>query len=687
MPAAASGAPVASEASSAPVSAEASNEISEHASEQPETPEQRQWSRVRTEAARSVDDLLRAPIAISVVESEEFRRARPSGDLSEALELVPGVFAQTSGNFAQDTRVSIRGFGARATFGIRGIRVLVDGVPTTLPDGQSEVDSVDLAFAERVDVVRGVTSSIYGGAGGGLIAIDTLRPTEARRVRLRTSFGTDHTWNHLASVTGTAGRTGYAIGLSHTRTSGFRDHSRARQTGLLAKLEHELDSGAQLRLSIGAVWAPEAQDPGGLNARERGQDRSGAAPAARSFDAGEKLDQQRVAIQYRRPLGPGTDIEWRAFRIWRDFSNALPLNRRVDFDRAVTGGGLTFRARRGSLRLLAGADVDVQQDRRRNYTNPAGRRGALILRQAEDVRTFGPFVQLEWFASDRLRAVIGARYDWTEFEVGDRFVADGVQSDSIRFRELSPRVAVQYEFSQAAILRVSASTGFQVPTTTELRPADAIGGFDGGRDAERAVTYEIGMKGALGSSLFYDVALFDIRVRDVLVPFQDASEETFFQNAGRVRRRGAELALSCNLTPYLSLRGAYTYADYRYADFDPDNLVDLDGNREPNVPMHVASLELRYDRPNSFFATLAIRHTSDIELDDANQNETDGAITTDLRVGMHLRRRELEIDPFVGVRNLFGVEFDGTVRPNAAVGRFFEPAPESHVYVGAELRF
>ncbi len=650
-------------------------------------PEPSELARIRTEASRSPDDLLRAPLAISVVEAPEFRRARESGDLSRGLELVPGTFAQSSENFAQDTRVSIRGFGARASFGIRGIRILVDDIPTTLPDGQSELDSLDLAFGERIEVVRGDTSSIYGGAGGGLISVRTLVPTEATRWRLRSTFGTDHSWTHTGSVTGTYRDTGYALGLTHTRTAGFRDHSRARQTGALFKLERAFESGGQLRLQLQTVWAPEAQDPGGLNALERGLDRGSAAPGSRIFDAGEKLNQQRVSLRYSRPLGAGRTLELRGYRIWRDFSSALPLNRRVDFDRTVTGGGFVVRMRRGPIRLLAGADVDVQQDRRRNYTNPGGRRDALILRQAEDVTSLGPFVQLEWLVTERLRAVLGARYDWTEFEVGDRFTADGVQSDSIRFRELSPRLALQYEFSPAAILRGSLSTGFQVPTTTELRPANLVGGFDGDREAERAITLELGLKGVIGSSLFYDIAVFDIRVRDVLVPFQDASSDTFFRNAGAVRRRGVELALSLNLTRDLSLRAAYTYADYRYRDFDPNATLDLDGKREPNVPLHLAAIELRYDRPDGFFASLQLRHSSDLELDDANQVETDGATTLDLRLGMRLERPGIEIEPFIGARNVFGAEFDGTIRPNAAVGRFFEPAPRTQLYLGTELRF
>jgi len=236
-------------------------------------------------------------------------------------------------------------------------------------------------------------------------------------------------------------------------------------------------------------------------------------------------------------------------------------------------------------------------------------------------------------------------------------------------------------------VRGSVARGFQVPTTVELRPADAVGGFDGDREAERAVTFELGAKGLVGGWLFYDVALFDIRIDDVLVPFQDGSGDTFFRNAGEVRRRGAEVALSALLGTGLSMRASYTYADYRYQDFDPNALTDLDGRREPNVPQHVLGLELRYDHRSGAFATLALRHTTDLELDDANTVESDGATTVDLRAGYRRERDGFELEPFVGVRNLSGAEFDGTVRPNAVFGRFFEPAPELQIYAGIDVGF
>jgi iron complex outermembrane receptor protein len=240
--------------------------------------------------------------------------SRPGLGLDEALDLVPGVFAQSGRNFAQDTRVSIRGFGARAPFGIRGIRILVDGIPTTLPDGQSEVDSLDLAFVDRIEVIRGPVSSLYGGGGGGTIAISTLEPTESPVVSLRSVFGTDHLSRYEAMTTGTYAGTGYALGLASTRISGYRDHARARHSVLFTKLERELADGTQIQAQFSGVWAPEAKDAGGLRASEVAADRGAANPRSRLFDAGEQLDQQKLGLRIRRSLAPGHEIQLAGYR-------------------------------------------------------------------------------------------------------------------------------------------------------------------------------------------------------------------------------------------------------------------------------------------------------------------------------------------------------------------------------------
>ena len=642
------------------------------------------------DATRSPAELIETPLAISVVSREEILRARPAADLAEALDLVPGVFAQTSGNYAQDTRVAIRGYGSRSTFGIRGIKVLVDGVPTTLPDGQSEVDSIDLAFIERIEVIRGPISSLYGGGAGGILAFQTVQPTEETSFQARSIFGSDHFSRYEGLARGRMAGVGYVVGLTYTRNSGYRDHSRANQSVLFSKFQHQFSDGTDLELAFTSVWAPEGQDPGGLTHQQVSEDRTAAQPANRLFDAGEELDQQKLALTLRHPLSETGELRFMGYWLGRDFSNKLPFNRQVDLERSVGGGSLLYTDRWQRLSWSAGLDIDVQMDRRKNYQNLAGARGALTLDQDETVSALGPFAQVELDLGRGWTALAGLRYDWTEFDVDDQFGGNGDQSDSIRFRQLSPRLSLRYSRSAKLSLYADLSTGFQVPTTVELRPANGAG-FDSDRDPERSLGLEIGAKGILGERLVYDVALYQIRVRDVLVPFEDLAGDTFFRNAGKVRRRGAEVAISALLRPGLTFRGSYTYADHRYTDYNPfdpatGQIADFDGNREPNNARHSVGAELRFTHASGLFSELSLRYFSELEVNDANTEQSSGATLSDIRVGFDLWRGQMLVRPFVSLRNWTGEEYNGSIRPNASRDRYYEPAPEMQIYGGLEVR-
>lgn len=642
------------------------------------------------ESTRAPSTLLEAPLAISVISGEEITRGRPAVTLDEALDLVPGVFAQGGRNFAQDSRVSIRGYGARAQFGVRGVRLSVDGVPSTLPDGQTEVDSLDLSFVERIEVVRGPVSSLYGGGGGGTISVQTLAPTPEPVLRARVLYGTDHLSRYTASATGSLGEaTGFATGLAWTRASGYRHHSRARQSLLFGKLEHELTSGTQLSAGVNAVWAPEAQDPGGLTAAQVAVDRKLARPDALTGDAREKLNQQKVSLSLRHPFDQGLELRAMAYALSRDFKNALPLfvDRRVDLDRTVKGGALLLVDETSLIRWTFGLDVDVQEDQRRNYENLSGLRGALTLKQSETVRTVGPFGQADFDLPGGFGAIAGLRWDWTEFKVGDRFPADGDHSDRRRFRHTSPRAGLYWSRSPALHVYANLATGFRVPTTTELRAAD--GSYSSLIDPEKTLGLEIGAKGVIAERLFYDAALFDLRIRNVAVPFEDGSGLTLFRDAGEVRRRGAELGLSWLVRRGVSVRASYTYADYRYTDYKFVDMfgaiTDNDGRREPNTPMHSANAELRLEHPSGLFAVLSLRHFSNIEVNDANTANASGATLSDVRLGHDFQRGGATIQPFFGVRNWSNANYDQTLRVNAAAGRYYEPAPQAEIYAGVEV--
>ncbi len=657
-----------------------------------DTPEQMRDLEVESE--RTPTRLLETPLGVSVISSEEIQKADPATSIESAFDLVPGTFSQGGTNYAQDARVSIRGFGSTAQFGIRGIHMYVDGVPSTLPDGQSEVDSLEMDFVDRMDVIRGPISSLYGGGGGGIVTFDTFAPTAEPYVRLRSSWGSYHLGRYSALTSGTVEGTGYVFGISDTHVDGYRDHAKAAQWNLLAKLERELSDGTVVGLNFSNVTAPKGEEPGALTQAQVDEDRRQAQPQALTFNAREKLDQQKLAVTVRHPFGEGRQLRGLVWGLQRDFTNALTFNRRVNLDRKAYGGSLVYDDTTTFLHWTGGVDVDLQRDVRVNFENIGGARGNENFNQSENVSAVGPWLQADLPLDYGLGVTAGARWDWTQFDFGDRYVegTNGDASDTKTFRDLSPRFGVYWKQSDALFAYANYDSGFQVPTTTELQSPEADGGFQADFDAEKTTGVEVGAKGLLWNRVYYDVALFALRVRHVAVPYENAAGITFFRDAGESHRRGLEFAFSAWLTEGLSARGSYTYASYRYHDFDSVDLgsgdvVSQDGNLEPNAPVNVAGLELRYEHPSGFFAIGSLRYFSKLWVDDANTATAPAATTSDLRLGWELRRGDLVVEPFLGVRNWTGTKFDDRIRPNATFGRYYEPAPRSNVYAGLELRF
>ncbi|MFQ5698777.1 MAG: TonB-dependent receptor family protein [Myxococcota bacterium] len=655
---------------------------------------------VRTSRARRA--LLESPQAVSVVDREELSRGRPGLGLNEALDGVPGVLAQSAENFAQDPRISIRGYGARAPFGIRGLRVYLDGVPTTLADGQTEVDSLDLAFVDRVEVLRSSSSALFG-SGGGVLSLTTPEPTQEPTLRVRSVFGSHLLARYEALATGTVGSIGWVAGGAQTRLGGYRNHSHARQYSALLKLERRFSDGTRLRLHLSGVRAPTAQDPGGLRSDQVASSRRQARPEALRFDTGEWLHQERVAFDVERPLlgsrgsgssarsrdAPGLALRARGYLLRRRFRNSLPTSSRgrVALERWAGGGSVVLSGPLYRGRWVTGIDVDLQRDDRRRFDNLDGVRGPLRLDQREAVRAVGAFGQTEWRLGAGLGLVMGLRYDWSEYVAGDHLEADGDQSSRFRLRELSPRLGLYLDRSPHALLYANLLSSFRPPTTTELAPDPVLGGgFARGLRAERSRGLEIGVRGRLGERLFYDTALYYLRIRDAIVTFDPGVGPRRARNAGDVRRMGFELGLGALLGAGLETRLAYTWSRFRYRDFRISPTQAFGGRREVGTPRQQLNAELRWRHPSGLWAVLALRHLSDIPVDDANTLESPGATLSDLRLGFDWRRGSVLWRPFVAVRNWSNVGYDGQLRPNAFGGRSFEPAARREIRLGLEVR-
>jgi len=633
------------------------------------------------------------PSARTTVEYDDLQQGRPPAGLDQALARVPGLFLQNPYNFAQDLRISSRGFGARANFGIRGIRLYVDGIPLTLPDGQTSLDSLDPGTIERIEVMRGPASSRYGPSAGGVIEIHTRDGAGPPFVEGRVGLGEYGFRKYRLSAAGHLRSLHFALDLSHLHGDGYRDHSATRSDRLNAKLRWEIDETSDVALILNLTDSPEADDPGALTGTEVRADRRRASARNRLFDAGEVLDQQRIGAVYRKHFGEHHRLTLRGHSTWRDFDNRLPFTDggSVDLERLFAGGGLQY-AFSGALAdhaldLVVGLDAEAQRDDRRRFDNRFGERGGLSLEQDEDVTAYGAYLQGRFEFGGGVRLSAGLRADRVAFDLDDRFGSDGDDSGHRRIDELSPALGATWSPIAGLDLYARYSTSFETPTTTEFaNPAG--GGLNPDLGSATSENFEIGARGRRPGWLRYELAVFRVKVDDELVPFElpGQSGRSFFRNAGRSTRDGVELGLAVG--PLRGLRGtvAYTFSDFTY-DRHATPAGVFDGNRIPGIPRHRLFLEAAYRHACGFYAVWDAQYVDDFLADDAGAARTSPYWVSGLRVGQRVRVAGLEVEPYAGVQNLFDRGYDANVRINAFAGRHFEPAPGRNVFGGVRLRW
>lgn len=647
-------------------------------------------------ATRLPQPLDSVPAAISVVERPEIQDARPTVSLDEPLNRVPGVFVQNSGNFAQDFRVQIRGFGTRAGFGTREIKVLVDGLPETLPDGQTNFDSVDLDAIERIEVLRSPASSLYGNASGGVIQMFTEDGPETPGASLRLSGGSYDMQKYVLKGGGRAGAARLFVQASYFSLDGYRDHSRTQSTIVNGKLAYDVGPDTTVTLLLNGVDSPLADDPGALTRQEANNNPRQARPLNVLQNAGETVQQGRLGVVATHRLSVGA-LSAYAYGVYRDFDSSLPIPASVPpvqggivtFYRFSPGGGMQYAVTSPLLawtqQFTAGVDVQYQDDDRRRFQNLRGQRGTLGLEQREQVTSVGPYIQEQVFITDALELSAGLRYDSVYYNVDVEVPPDSSDSGSQTLDAWSPAGGVRYTLLPSVTLFANIGTAFQVPTTTEFaNPAGA--GFNPDLGPQKAISYEIGARHE-SARLQAGLAAFFLNLRDELVPYElpDQSERTFFRNAGRSQRYGLELDWQAFLLPSLRWTSAITWIHAEYTDYTTP-AGNFAGNIEPGIPPFQMYNELLYTHSSGVFAAFEAFAVNSYFVDDANLFSSPGYGLLTLRGGYERTFGNVSIAPFVGFNNLLDANYDGTVRLNAALDRFFEPAPGFNVYGGVVVR-
>jgi len=663
---------------------------------------------------RTAEPLSRVPQAIGVVGARDITLAQPTLTADEALNNIPGVYIQNRYNFSQGQRIVIRGAGARANFGARGVKVLLDGVPQTLPDGQSQLTNVDYGLLDRVEVLRGPASSLYGNASGGVVSLHSRTAGSelfTQSVRFQAgSYGMDK-WQAIS--TARKGNFSGVLSLSRFTWDGFRQNS-ASDIGIYnIGLTWTPTKRSSLDLWVLLANSPLLQNPGALTFAEYNVNPDSAAAANIRRGAQNDINQQQVSLTYQQHfVSHSGAINVSAFGLKRGVQNPLgtapPGSQGADAPIAgvyvqiarQTGGARATGAYRPgtswrSPLLTAGLDFQRLRDDRQNFRSLSGEpTDSVLLDQVETVTEVGPFIQAHWTPNERVTVDGGVRYDWVTFDVEDNHLVDGSDdSGSLPLSAPSGTAGMSYYITEAVTPYLNVASAFETPTTTELanRPSGG-GGFNDAILPQKTLSAELGARGRLARWLDYSVAGFVSRVRDAIVPFRDENGRVYVTNAGKVNNTGLELSVTAAPVQQFSASLAFTYANYTFADYVVVNGATadtLDGNRVPGVPRFFTRIGLRSQPGLGFVVDLDQTLSSSLTADDQNSIwvENWGAGVTNLRVSWSKQWRDVSFLPYVGFANLFDRKYIGAVTVNGFGGRVLEPSPRRNLYIGAEIGF
>lgn len=634
--------------------------------------------------------LQKVPTSTYIFEATPEDIVRQQLSLQEYVQQIPGVFTQNANNFAQDLRISIRGFGARSSFGIRGIKLIVDGIPETTPDGQGQLDNLNLGIVERIEVLKGPSSSLYGNASGGVLDITTRNfdTIQGNFSNWKVGIGAFGFQNYQVTAGIGDADANYIFHANYGRSDGYRDQSGFEQINTNFKGQFRFRESIHLTTVLNYSDSPVAEDPGGLTLEEVQQDRRQARQRNIDFNTEETIRQFKVGASLNWEKSKHTQIDGYVFFSNRTFDGKLPFEFGgvVDLNRNYLGQGASITYAKNGNTLKSGYDFGYQNDERLRFRNLEGEVGDQTLNQDEKFTSLGVYV-LDHFEIGDWYVTGGLRFDYNKLAAKDNFLSNGDDSGNITLHAINPSIGVSYAITKKHNVYSNFSTSFETPSLSELS-ADPEGGqgFNQNLNPQKATNYEVGFKSYI-DKLQYNVVGFYIQTKDDLVPFELEAfpDREFYRNAGETQRYGIEIEGKYAFTKAWKATLSYAFSEFTYSEFQLDE-TNLEGNFLPGIPKHNTSLGMVYAPESGFHATVTANLVGNQFANDSNATEVEGYELVNVRAGYTFEYREAQVQPYLGINNLLDQQYTDNVRINAFGERFYEPAPGFYLYGGLSVR-
>ncbi|MFO7705630.1 MAG: TonB-dependent receptor [Halopseudomonas sp.] len=644
----------------------------------------------------------RLPLARTSLTATQLETSNLGANLSESLQRVPGLVAVNRQNYAQDLQISSRGFGARAAFGVRGVRLLQDGIPLTMPDGQGQPALFDLDSLQRIEVLRGPLTTLYGNASGGIIQGFTGEGSFYPTLENRTALGPDGLRRSRLRYGGQHGDLNVSANVARLETDGYRDHSQTRRDTANLRLGWDIDDASSLTLLLNSLDQPETQDPLGLTAQQVREDRRQAVAGTQIFDTRKTVRHNQAGMNYTRRLSNDDQLTLMVYggeryvQQYLAFPGGAPFSGGgvIELDRTFGGGELGWQRTTElfglPVELAAGITYDYQGEQREGFVNSAGRKGVQKRDEFNAVDSQDAYLISTWQLDPRWTLTAGLRHSRVEFDSDDDYFADDQDdSGSVRYSQTNPALGLSYQWTPALSLYAALGQGFETPTFQELAYQPQGTGLNFGLTPSESRNAEVGMKFHQDRTAI-NVALFESRVTDEIVA---GEEQQFtgrgtFANAGRSTRRGMELSLEQGFDHGINAYLAYTLLDARFDRYQRADGSDLSGRTLPGVPRHSLFAELSWQPPGSGFSTaLEAQSLSQRYVNDTNQADAAGYAVFNWRAAYTHTVGNWEVEPFARIDNLGDREYIGSLIVNGAGGRYYEPAPGRQWLVGLGLQY
>lgn len=636
-------------------------------------------------------------------------------NLSERLGSVPGLLARDRQNYAQDTQLSIRGFGARSTFGVRGVRLYADGVPATMPDGQGQLSHFNLMGGDRVEVLRGPFSALHGNSSGGVVQFFSADGSTPGEVDARATAGSFGARTLAARWLGQQGRVDYNLAASVFDTDGYRDHSAARRESFNGKLGIDTTDEGRLVLVANHLNLPDAQDPLGLTRLQWRIDPRQVAGVARQFNTRKSVRQDQLGVVFDQPLPSGQHLHAMAYSGQRQVTQFLPLPVAAQANPLNSGGVIDLDNDYGgvdarwswqgqwagrAVEATAGINADRQRQHRRGYENfigtTLGVQGRLRRDERNRVDNRDAYAQVWWQWADRWSLLAGARRSEVRFRSDDHYIAAGNPDDSgrVRYRETTPVAGLMFDASEQWHVYASLGRGFETPTFNELGYR-ADGGAGLALDLQPAISrhVELGSKWQR-ENLQGNLALFRADTDDELSVASNLGGRSTYRNVGRARRQGVEAGVSVAWSQAWQWQLAYTWLDAQFRDgfltcarsgcATPDTPVAA-GTRIPGTARQHFFSRVQWQPSAWTWAAEAVA-VDRVTVNDIGSESAPGYGLLNLEAARRWAFDASTLRAFLRVDNVLDQRYAGSVIVNEGNARYYEPGPERAVLLGIEWK-